>query len=266
MSNLVDASPRLWAPAIFAYIFTYATMQLLTAEYKAFVVLRKKFVSQRVSSSGPRDSLAVKRHSVMVENIPERLQSDAALYAFFDKLFPGDVKHAVVTQNLGALDEMLARRENVLAKLEAAVARTEGNKREGNEDYKAEHREGGWCGARVGSVAFYSAELHTLNDQVERLQREHLEAAAKINDEFRAAESEGSPSTASTPSGSVDSSIDGPGGRNLMGFTAKVGKAVTRNVVSSATGVLNDVIKVSKAATGKTTQLRISTHHPFVVP
>ena len=56
-----DATGRLWAPAVFGYVFTYMFVNMLEGEYEAFVKVRKRHVGERVASSGPRGGAAVKQ-------------------------------------------------------------------------------------------------------------------------------------------------------------------------------------------------------------
>ena len=252
IGNLDFKSTKLWAPCFIIYLISYFFLGMLADEYKNFVEVRKTFVAHREANSGPINSSAIKQHSVMVENIPEKYQNDAALHAFFEKLFPGQVINAVVTQDLGELEGILEKREVVLFKLEAAIARREGGIRLKYKNPLQKHRIGGWIfnlvgGTVVDSIDTYSAELSTLNDEVCESQEKHLAAAAKINtEEIEAMAAVALAGADEVGNGDDDSSYGSGIIGAVRGISTPLFKGVRDAAKSTAMGVIKDVVKLEE--------------------
>ena len=115
---------RLWAAAVFGYIFAAYFMQLLYAEYNNFSVRRLQYLVQANPDSpqGDPDTPPQKYFTIMVENIPGHLRSAAALYKFFEKLFPGEVFNVEIALDLSELNALTAKRQSMRDKLEKAIA------------------------------------------------------------------------------------------------------------------------------------------------
>ena len=115
---------RLWAAAIFGYVFSAYFCQLLYAEYSNFSIRRLQYLVQ-VDPDSPQtdpDTPPQKYFTVMVENIPSHLRSAKALEQFFDKLFPGEVYCVEVTLDLRELNALNYERKVIRDKLEKAIA------------------------------------------------------------------------------------------------------------------------------------------------
>ena len=115
---------RLWAAAIFGYVFSAYFCQLLFAEYSNFSIRRLQYLVQ-VDPDSPQtdpDTPPQKYFTVMVENIPAHLRSAKALEQFFDKLFPGEVYCVEVTLDLRELNALNYERKVIRDKLEKAIA------------------------------------------------------------------------------------------------------------------------------------------------
>ena len=115
---------RLWAAAIFGYVFSAYFCQLLYAEYSNFSIRRLQYLVQ-VDPDSPQtdpDTPPQKYFTVMVENIPSHLRSAQALEQFFDKLFPGEVYCVEVTLDLRELNAINYERKGIRDKLEKAIA------------------------------------------------------------------------------------------------------------------------------------------------
>jgi len=117
MANVAQASYRLWVPTIFMYILTAYTLYIMDEEFKHFVKLRMNFLAK-----GDLDVDPQQRYSLLVEQIPNSLRSDSALYDYFNSLFPGRVHSASVVLKVVDLEAVVLRRMRVLRRLEKAHA------------------------------------------------------------------------------------------------------------------------------------------------
>lgn len=88
-ANVVKGSWRMWVPCCFAYLFTGFIFFVIKQEYRHFLELRMDFLARGSSH-------VIKQHhySLLVENIPYELRSEAALFEYFNGLFPGKVHSA----------------------------------------------------------------------------------------------------------------------------------------------------------------------------
>jgi len=117
MSNVMSQSWRLWVPTIFMWLLTLHTLYVMDEEFKHFVKLRMNFLAK-----GDLDVDPQQRYSLLVEQIPNSLRSDRALYDYFDALFPGKVHSASVVLKVPDLEALAARRARVVRRFEKANA------------------------------------------------------------------------------------------------------------------------------------------------
>lgn len=110
-----------------------------------------------------------------MDRIPYEYRSNAALYALFDEIFPSDVHSAVVALRIDGLEELVARRGQVLSWLESAVASKQVTGKEPT--HFLPDAQGGqlWnrlrCrGRRVESIPYYQGELDRLNAAITKVQ------------------------------------------------------------------------------------------------
>ena len=89
MANVSQGSKIIWVSVFFLYFFSAYVLFVMKQEYKHFVELRLDFLGKGDGSTDPQH-----HYSLMVENIPKELRSDSALFAYFEKLFPGKVHSA----------------------------------------------------------------------------------------------------------------------------------------------------------------------------
>lgn len=112
MSKILEPGPRLWAPVVAAYLMTIHTLFLLNRFYKNFVKWRFRHLVTTASAFtvANRHTALQESLSVLVENIPDNLQSSDKLNRYFNKLFPGQVHSAVVMlRNTGPLTTLVNR-------------------------------------------------------------------------------------------------------------------------------------------------------------
>ncbi len=74
---------RLWLAVVFTYTFTAAAIYLATREARHYLRLRREYL-RRGDGAGESPQ---PRCSVLVERVPPRLRSDAALHQYFAALF-----------------------------------------------------------------------------------------------------------------------------------------------------------------------------------
>jgi Late exocytosis, associated with Golgi transport/Cytosolic domain of 10TM putative phosphate transporter len=117
VANVVSGSWRMWIPAVFSYLFTGFVFFVMKQEYRHFLELRMDFLARGTSYISPQH-----HYSLMVENIPQELRSERALYDYFDQLFPGKVHSACMVLNLPDLEVVNARCMRVCRRLEKSIA------------------------------------------------------------------------------------------------------------------------------------------------
>lgn len=108
---------ELWAPVIFAYIFSAYYCRLMQKEYINFMQRRVQYL-RAVDSDTPTQTY----YTIMVERVPAVLRSHQSLTAFFDKLFPLQVHSVEIALDLNELDSLAATRRQVRNRLERAIA------------------------------------------------------------------------------------------------------------------------------------------------
>lgn len=182
IGNVVHRSGRLWAPVLGSWFITAHALYELLAECKAFVRLRQAFMT---TAEKPAEGANIgelgqlqSTFSVMVERIPSECRSDAALRAYFEHLFPGQVVSAVVSlTNLNDLESLLAAQERVVSRLEHLLLEREVSVTEPTEW----HADDGCAsalrgrGTAVEAIPFYTAILSQLNaKRTELLKRLYL--------------------------------------------------------------------------------------------
>jgi len=116
-ANVGKDSWRMWVPSCFAYLFTGFIFFVIKQEYRHFLELRMDFLARGSSH-------VIKQHhySLLVENIPYELRSEAALFEYFNGLFPGKVHSASVILNLKDLEAVKAKTDRVCRRLEKSIA------------------------------------------------------------------------------------------------------------------------------------------------
>jgi hypothetical protein len=118
MANVPQGNPLgIWIPTLFLYLFTSFVLFVIKQEYKHYIDLRLDFLGKGDGSSDPQH-----HYSVMVENIPEELTSDRALFDYFETMFPGKIHSANVILNLKDIETLSAKKETVTRRLEKSIA------------------------------------------------------------------------------------------------------------------------------------------------
>ncbi len=82
-------------------------------EYKHYLDLRMQYLSEGDVDMNPQT-----QHTLLVEEIPQELRSDKALFQYFDTLYPGKVHSASVVLNIPDLEKLAAKRKRATRRLE----------------------------------------------------------------------------------------------------------------------------------------------------
>ena len=76
-----------WAAVAAVWLVTLHTLYDVIQECEAFVKLRQQFLTKtEIMEDDPQAT-----YSIMVERVPRECRADAALKAYFEHLFPGEV-------------------------------------------------------------------------------------------------------------------------------------------------------------------------------
>jgi hypothetical protein len=123
-ANVHKDSWRMWAPVVFAYIFSSFVCFVIKQEYRHFLELRQDFLARGSAHVHPQH-----HYSLVLENIPYELRSERALMDYFEKLFPGKVHSASIVLNLPDLEEASTRCMRTCRRLEKSIAHLHATKK-----------------------------------------------------------------------------------------------------------------------------------------
>lgn len=162
---VVDNDWKLWAAVVAVWLVTAHTLYDCIQECEAFVRLRQQFLTKtEIVEDDPQAT-----YSVMVERVPRECRADAALKAYFDHLFPGEVVCATIALgDLGDLEKVLGKRRSMLDTLEHLRLEERATGLEPRERLKM--REGS-C-ELVDAIPFYEAKLTRLDERRQNLAAE----------------------------------------------------------------------------------------------
>ncbi|CAN0427215.1 unnamed protein product, partial [Ascophyllum nodosum] len=159
MSNIQDYDPRMWLHALGMYLLTAFAMYFLVVEYRRaradsnqishYTNLRHKFLRRK----------SAHQRTIVVEGVPKEMRSTSKLFTYFNTLYPGEVIHVDIPQDLLSLRRLIRQRQSVIDSLGRGLAEKAVR---GEEQY---HYTGGWFRRRerVNTIKFYSRELNRLN-------------------------------------------------------------------------------------------------------
>ena len=117
MTNVKTGSWRMMIPIFFIYLFSAFTYFVMKQEFSHWMELRMDFLGRGEKNVNPQHHF-----SLMIENIPQELRSDKALFEYFDRLFPNKVHSASVILNLPILEDYVRKQLRVVKRLEKAIA------------------------------------------------------------------------------------------------------------------------------------------------
>lgn len=167
IANVPPGSARLIGPALSAYIFFGYAMYTIFHEFSWYTRKRHEFLMRTEA----------RNYTVYVRNIPCEYRSNIRLMEFFRHIY----SHATVVEvhfliRLPSLSKLVARRDNVLAKLERALVLRETTGREPTH-YSLSFR----SREELNSIDVFAQELADLNKEIkERIQEVHREEMNKF--------------------------------------------------------------------------------------
>ncbi|TPX60735.1 hypothetical protein PhCBS80983_g01641 [Powellomyces hirtus] len=125
-ANVPEESSFLWAHVVCAYVASLVTYYFLFTSYRDYAHLATSYIHGTVRSPTKRTPAwrkgeLVQLRTVLVQNMPEDLQSDAKLKAYFEALGIGTVERATMDRDPGnKVSRMTKQRRVTLGLLERA--------------------------------------------------------------------------------------------------------------------------------------------------
>eukprot|EP00545_Synedropsis_sp_CCMP1620_P004793 CAMPEP_0119012876 /NCGR_PEP_ID=MMETSP1176-20130426/7672_1 /TAXON_ID=265551 /ORGANISM="Synedropsis recta cf, Strain CCMP1620" /LENGTH=828 /DNA_ID=CAMNT_0006965913 /DNA_START=192 /DNA_END=2678 /DNA_ORIENTATION=- len=164
LNRVESGSNRLWVTVVCWWIFIAFILTELWNEWKAYAKHRYEFLAK-----GDMDTAKDYRYVIRVENIPADKQSNHALRAYFEHLFPNNqVRQAAVCLYATDLDKSIADRHKALVGYEKAVAFTKAKPDKPLPMVKKDAKMGGLCGGtKVEAIPHYQAEIARLNQEID---------------------------------------------------------------------------------------------------
>jgi hypothetical protein len=162
ISHVPSGSRRLIATALAAYFLFGYTMYLIYKEFEWFIEQRQKFLKRPVA----------RNYAIYVQGIPPEYRTNASLATFFRQCYSEDaILEATVRVNTPNVSKVVAKREQVVAKLDHAIAYEQIN------GVAKTHRKSVIVGGKVDSIEAYTKELKELNrdvqDRIEAIKTKH---------------------------------------------------------------------------------------------
>ena len=94
MSNVEDGSPLMWGHVVGMWLISFIVYFTLRKNYREILEITQNFKATKM-----------RNYSVLVQNLPERFQTDEALLGYFRQMYGDDVYAAVVAHDIGKLDK-----------------------------------------------------------------------------------------------------------------------------------------------------------------
>jgi calcium permeable stress-gated cation channel len=182
IAEIHGQSDMLWGHLSSVYVLSFYALWLLNWHYRDFIRWRHRYL--RVLNQNSSSSMGAHGRTIMVESIPEDKRTDEALLAYFQQLFlfPEMVDSAVVSKDIGSIDDLVAERDAVFYYLEDALISLETSEGKSvrpthslsklDKDNIAQALRG----EKVDSIDHYTRELARLNALV----REKMEDPAGL--------------------------------------------------------------------------------------
>jgi len=181
MANVNGGSPRLWVHCFAAYLQTAIVVRELLVEYEIFNSIRHCYLLSREPHL----------RTVLVTNIPRHLRSPSKISAYFAHVYPNSVKQVVMCQNLLHLESLVAKRTQLLSKIEQELlllCRKEKARLFENSSNSAtafrflgKLEDYGIMNGSQERFAKLYTELEELNGQIEQEQRRRLRVMKKMD-------------------------------------------------------------------------------------
>lgn len=161
MANIEPNGHRLYASAMFCWIFSLYFLYEIEKEYQEFVKLRHKFLLTDDPRVPAQDKL-----SVLVENLPPSLRTTEALYHLFDTIFPGQIATTAIACLTTELEEQIKLREGILNELEIAIAYEKSSPNHERKKIKVNRKNNEitfCCGDEMDAIDYFTQKLNLIN-------------------------------------------------------------------------------------------------------
>jgi hypothetical protein len=136
-------------------------------------------------ANGDPDTPKDFRYAVRVEQLPPDLRSSEALSAYFERIFPNEVRQATVYLQIDGLQKLSAERQTAIETVEKAVAFTKTKPDKPSPQAKIGGK--GPCGGeKVDAIEHFTKEIERLNGEIDEKRAEIL--SEKADEEGKAPE------------------------------------------------------------------------------
>ncbi|KAI0228279.1 phosphate metabolism protein 7 [Massospora cicadina] len=155
-----------WAHLACMILITVTVISIIYKSVREYAELRQVCLAEHEHSS------SIQARALLVASIPKHLNTKEALTELFD-VFPGGVQHVTINRKVGALPNLVARRDALHYKLETLMSKWIALNLKAIANKKAPpprlaHRVGflGLFGERVDSIRHHLANLQQLNTDI----------------------------------------------------------------------------------------------------
>lgn len=155
LSNIRDKSPRLWAPTILCYVFSFIV----------YYLLHKTYMELLIFLGADRSRVAAHHYTVMVNAIPSHHRHQNGLVAYFKSLYKDAFYSSEMTRDCAELDKLMEQFKENATKLDHAKAVFE------KSGERPEHKKHILCGEKFDSIDFYSKETERLRWKIEEMRK-----------------------------------------------------------------------------------------------
>jgi calcium permeable stress-gated cation channel len=154
---------RLYVSVLVWYIFCLFILYQFWMEWTLYYKHHTVF-----SAQGDMDMSIDYRYSVRVEQVLSN--SDGALRAYFERLFPGKVKQTASVIQTCPLEKLIAERQKYILKLEVLVAARNAKPEKPPKQIKVKR-------VKVDAAGYYESEIARLNADVDSLRRKLIKSS-----------------------------------------------------------------------------------------
>ncbi|CAJ1956837.1 unnamed protein product [Cylindrotheca closterium] len=117
LARVLQGSDRIWGTVLLWWIFIAFILNEFWKEWMEYQDNRRDFLAK-----GDPDGSLDMRYALLVEELPASKQSDEALAAHFEAIFPNKVRQATVLRELTPLEQKIAERQVAIENVEKAEA------------------------------------------------------------------------------------------------------------------------------------------------
>lgn len=153
MTNISQGSRLCWFHFFGICILTWVTIFFVEKEYVIYAKYRHIYLRRKDA----------RLRTVIVEGIPHKMRSNVTLATYFEALYPNAIVCVRLAQDLRQLEQLVADRENALAKLERYDLLTK-------QGHSRPMIKVGNMIQPVDAIKYYCMQVNNLNEAIEREQ------------------------------------------------------------------------------------------------